>query len=141
MIAFYIVTFLLQHYYFYTATNILQNQYYDIKRFFYYRIKNKLLLTIRIIFASLSFLLVKINKYFYILFLFYFFDLIKNKIIKFKFTKRVIRQLIVFEVINIIVLLFSILLNRIYLSIVFNIFVYWISFIILPRKLYKNTIK
>ena len=130
MIAFYIVTFLLQHYYFYTATNILQNQYYDIKRFFYYRIKNKLLLTIRIIFASLSFLLVKINKYFYILFLFYYFDLIKNKIIKFKFTKRVIRQLIVFEVINIIVLLFSILSNRIHLSIVFNIFVYWISFII-----------
>lgn len=130
MIAFYIVTFLLQHYYFYTVTNILQNQYYDIKRFFYYRIKNKLLLTLRLIFISLSFLLVKINNYFYILCLFYFFDLIKNKIIKFKFTKRVIRQLIAFEIVNIIVLLFSILLNRIILSIVFNIFVYWISFMI-----------
>ena len=128
MIVLYIVAFLLQHYYFYAVTNILQNQYYDIKRFFYYRIKNKPLLIIRILFILASFILIKINKYFYVLSFFYFFDLLKNKIIKFKFTKRVIRQFIVFEIINAIALFILVLFNKPLLAIFCNISLYWLSF-------------
>ena len=129
MIVLYIVAFLLQHFYFYTATNILQNQYYDIKRFFYYRIKNKPLLIIRALFVLASFLLIKISKYFYILSFFYFFDFLKNKIIKFKLTKRVIRQFVAFEIINAITLFFSILFTKPILSIICNLFTYWLSFV------------
>lgn len=130
MIVFYIVAFLIQHYYFYTTTNILQNQYYDIKRFFYYKMKNKPLLIIKILLVLLSCILIKINKIFYILSFFYFFDLLKNKIIKFKFTKRVIRQLILFEIINAFTLLITILFNQILLSILLNAIIYWFSFAI-----------
>ena len=130
MIVFYIVAFLIQHYYFYTTTNILQNQYYDIKRFFYYKLKNKPLLIIKILLVLLSCILIKINKIFYILSFFYFFDLLKNKIIKFKFTKRVIRQLILFEIINAFTLLITILFNQILLSILLNAIIYWFSFAI-----------
>lgn len=143
MIILSITSFLLQHYYFYTTTNILQNQYYEIKRFFYYKMKNKALFILKIIFIFLSVVLVRLNKYFYILYTFFFFNLIKNKIVKFKFTKRVLRLFIIFEINNIIIFICSIYYKNLFISIVLNIILYWFSFFIsfLIEKIILNHYK
>ncbi len=80
--------------------NILQKQYYNLKRLFIYLMQNKYLqyeIVINVFILLTIFLKIKIIS-FILAFCFYFF-IFKDKLIKFKLTKRVIRNILVFNII------------------------------------------
>ena len=127
MIIFYILVFLLQHYLFLYNNNILQKQFYEVNRFVFYCRQNYKLLIFNNVFFILSLIFIPINKYFCFLFVLFFFRLIKNKIIKFKITNRIIRHFIVFELINIVCFVSSFFTNT-FLFVLVSYFLFWISF-------------
>ncbi|MCI5745411.1 MAG: Mur ligase family protein [Erysipelotrichaceae bacterium] len=120
---------LLQHNRFIYISNILQNQYYEIKRYIYYIFENKKRIIIKVVIATIILLLTLVNKYFIILFPCLFIDKIANKIKKFVFSKRIKRQLVIFEILNLINFLFF-YDSLFYYLIVYNLLIYWLSFII-----------
>lgn len=100
-----IYTFLLSMYLFFYNENILQKQYYEIKRFFKSKKQNFKINYFKIILVILSIILVFLNikttwlnhLIIFLTFIFSFFIYhrkIDNKIIKFKITKRVVRALV-----------------------------------------------
>lgn len=124
-----IVLFILgQTFIFFRKTNILQNQYYSFKRYLLYKKEHFLsdLFFYFIVVLSLCFSL--LNKYFLIIIPLIQFYYQKNKIKKFKITKRITRQLVVFEMLNGANLLFLLMKNVSFLIVLYNYLIYWLSF-------------
>lgn len=130
LIAFIIINFISLCYIFFAKTNILQKQYYSSKRYVLYVLDNPYLF-IKNIIALSSILLSFINTHFSILFLLFYVESFKNKTIKFKFTNRVKRHLIIFLILNMISLILFLIIKKfpIYLMITIYALMYWISFV------------
>ena len=96
-------------------TNILQNQYYSFNRFLIYQKQHPLKLIYKLTIIALINLTYK-----------------RNKIKKIKFTKRIIRQFIIYIVLNLFNIIFLMFLKeKIYIYIIiYNLIIYWISFIV-----------
>lgn len=128
-------------------SSILQNQYYDLKRFFLYTLQNKKIFLIKLILIILTFFVLKINKYFIFVALLSFVH--KNKNMKVTFTKRIIRMCIIFIFLF---LLNVFLINFLeknsgyysYLLLTYNLTVYYFSFflsLIIEKIIQKKYIK
>ena len=138
----YIILFLLQHYRFLINVNILQKQYYEINRFIIYFKQHKKILLFKLIVLLLSFILSFINRYFIFLFVLFFIDKFKNRIIKFKISKRVKRMFVIFEIFNIFITYLSYKIHiepiSIILSFLLFYLVFYISLLIEHLILLKN---
>lgn len=131
LIAYIIINFLSLCYIFLTKTNILQKQYYSFKRYVLYVLDNPYLV-IKNILAVSSIFLSFINIHFSFLFLLFYIESFKNKTIKFKFTNRVKRHLIIFLTLNTVFLILFLTFKKIpmYLIITIYALLYWISFVL-----------
>lgn len=122
-----VLCFLIHPYYFVITSNILQNQYYDFKRFFYYKITNKIRFVFKILIVLISFYLTFLNEYFCYLSLVFFYEPFNKKKLNIKITKRIIRQIIIFLILS---FMNTFLINySIIIIMAFNLFLYWFSFI------------
>lgn len=130
----YIILFLLQHYRFLINVNILQKQYYELNRFILYYKQNKRLIIFKTSIFLSSILLSLFHPYFIFLFILFFIDKFKNKIVKLKISNRIKRMFLIFEILNIlsIYLAYKINIAPITILLVFVTFyiTYFISFII-----------
>ncbi len=131
----YILLFLIfcfQTFRFFSLSNILQNQYYDLTRYLLYRKNHYLLLLLKGLIVFFSALLLFIHPYFSFLYLLFFIEKTPTKIKKFQWTSRIKRQFILFELLNLFNLIFVFAIENIEIKILliylYNILVYWISF-------------
>lgn len=104
-----LLLYLLSFYRFFCLSNILQKQYYELNRFFIYFFQNKIHLIYKVVVILSSLLLSFINVNFCFLYLLFFIEPFKNKIIKFQFTHRIKRQFLVFVLFNTSLLIFFLL--------------------------------
>ena len=109
-----IINFLLLHYKFLSSNNILQKQYYSYKRYLLYLFEQKTYVLYKLLSVVCLFLTLFSN-IFAFFGLFHFVEPFKNKIIKFKFSKRIIRHFIIFELLNLSTSVF-IILNKDFIS-------------------------
>ena len=109
-----IINFLLLHYKFLSSNNILQKQYYSYKRYLLYLFEQKNYALYKLLSVVCLFLTLFSN-IFAFFGLFHFVEPFKNKIIKFKFSKRIIRHFIIFELLNLSTSVF-IILNKDFIS-------------------------
>lgn len=122
--------FLFLIYFFFNQTLILQNQYYNIKRYIIYKKEHYIETIFNVIFLLLSFIGCLFNKWFCFFYLLSFIGLIKNKTIKFRFSNRVIAFFIIFILLISLNISYFIISYNIYYLFLYNLLVYWISFII-----------
>lgn len=139
-----ILSLIVLPYYFFITSNILQNQYYDLKRYFIYISQNKRIIIFKMLLMCITIILSMFDKYF-ICFLFIL--LIKkynNNRHFFKFTNRVKRQFIVFFILLSLNTVFIIFKLSFYLQTIYIFFIYWISFLIsvlIEKLITKHYIK
>lgn len=100
-----------------------------------YKKEHYKLIIVKFIFLLLVFLLsFLLHKYFLILLPLIFIDKTSNKIIKFKWSKRIKRQFLIFEIVNITMFLFTVFNSDsfwfITLSFILNLLLYWLAFLI-----------
>ncbi len=124
----------MQHVRFVALSNILQNQYYDINRYIIYQKNHFKIIVLKYIILLISIFLLKFNIFFSLFYLVLFFENIPSKIKKFQITPRIVRQFIIFEILNLFNLVFFFTLKNNIMKIliidVYNIILYWISFFI-----------
>lgn len=145
--AFLILIFIFQIFDFLYKSAILQNQYYDIRRYFIYTLQNKKLFILKFILIFTTFFILKINIHFIFVALLSFIH--KNKNMKVLFTKRIIRMCFIFLFlfsINVILLFFVSKNNSYYyyLLLIYNLTIYYLSFfisLIVEKTIQLNYIK
>ena len=126
--AFVFINFIFSFYLFFTTSNILQRQYYSIHRYLLYIKENKKILTFKII-SILSIYLSFINQCFCFLLLFNYLNIFKNKIVKFKFTNRIKRHLLIFTILNIFAFLTLYKTDHTSIIALTYFLLYWLSYI------------